>query len=164
MSFIDHVRPIAVGVAARVALGAAPRIDSGDDAADRLDLKALRRALAQLVHAVQAIHRADKLHCDLKPSNVLVTARGQVVVLDFGLTVDASSVDASSGRHRAGTPAYMAPDAEVGPASDWYAIGVMLFEALTGRLPFEGDSRSIMMAKRSQPHPSRSVTKYRARS
>jgi tRNA A-37 threonylcarbamoyl transferase component Bud32 len=143
--FIDHVRPLQADAAARAVLGAAEPLRDGE--VDRLDVAALQRALAQLVLAVQAIHRAGKLHCDLKPSNVLVTPRGQVVVLDFGLTVDVSE------SHDGGTPAYMAPEANAAPASDWYAVGVMLFEALTGQLPFDGDSKAILTAKRSSPAP-----------
>lgn len=123
------------------------------------DLARLRTALAQLAEAVRAIHAAGKLHRDLKPNNVLVTAEGRVVVLDFGLArgsddggLELSLEDAMV----VGTPAFMAPEQAAGEpataASDWYAVGVMLFEALTGRLPFTGSVREVL-AQKQQVEP-----------
>lgn len=122
----------------------------------------LRAALSQLVGAMHAIHDDGKLHRDLKPTNVLVTAEGRLLVLDFGLAVSLDPTGAaliSSLHGVSGTPAYMAPEqatgARVTAASDWYALGVMLFEALTGRLPFEGNPFEILQAKlcRDAPAP-----------
>jgi hypothetical protein len=117
----------------------------------------LRPALAQLVAAVSAIHESGKLHRDLKPSNVLVTQDGRVVVLDFGLVADAAAGGIGQTLPESslyGTPAYMAPELALGSppsaAIDLYAIGVMLFEALTGKLPFEGDSYSVLFAKQAK--------------
>jgi serine/threonine protein kinase/tetratricopeptide (TPR) repeat protein len=111
----------------------------------------LRDGIAQLIAAVLAIHRAGKLHRDLKPSNVLVTAAGRVVVLDFGLAGDREQGDGASDYQGAGTPSYMAPEQAAGlpavPASDAYAIGSMLFEVLTGRLPFEGPLHACLLNK-----------------
>jgi serine/threonine protein kinase/tetratricopeptide (TPR) repeat protein len=90
--------------------------------------------LAQLCEGLQALHGHGKLHCDIKPSNVLVTDAGRVVLLDFGLVRDAS--DAHEGA--AGTPGYMAPEVfrnRIVPASDWYSVGVMLRESLQGAPP-----------------------------
>jgi serine/threonine protein kinase len=91
----------------------------------------LRELLLQLVRAISSLHQAGLLHCDLKPSNVLVTPANRVVVLDFGLVTEASG-----GTVLFGTPAYMSPEQKAAvsltPASDWYSIGVMLYEALTG--------------------------------
>src|SRR6185312_9895552 len=106
----------------------------------------LREALAQLVEALAALHEAGRIHRDVKPSNVLVTAEGRVVLLDFGLATGFGS------DHRiAGTPAYMAPEQiacePLTPAADWYAVGVMIFAALTGRLPFDGEVPQILDAK-----------------
>jgi hypothetical protein len=125
----------------------------------RLDVAALRASLVQLVAGVDAIHRAGKLHRDLKPSNVLVTERGEVVILDFGLVRDllpGAAPGAETGL--CGTPHYMSPEQAATqpaqPASDWYSVGVMLFEALTGQLPFRGSRLWVMTAKQSAPAPS----------
>ncbi len=136
-SFLDYVRPTAPAPDQSVA---DERVVGG------LHVPRLRAALRQLAEGVRYLHQAGKCHLDLKPSNVLVTGEGRVVVLDFGLSshphhdeFGAASVVTLSGL---GTASYMAPE-QAGAtggcaASDWYAIGVMLYEALTGRLPFEG--------------------------
>ncbi len=115
------------------------------------DLERLRAALPQLVEGVLAIHDSGKLHRDLKPSNVLVTESGRVVILDFGLAI---ARDLRGARHAGGTPAYMAPEQlftdELTPAADWYAVGTMIYLALTGHLPFSGSSSAILRAKRTR--------------
>jgi eukaryotic-like serine/threonine-protein kinase len=108
----------------------------------------LRPVLAQLARALAALHAAGCVHRDVKPSNVLVTAEGRAVLLDFGLVSAASIETTQSG---AGTPEYMAPEQvamqPVNAAADWYAFGVILFELLTGRLPFEGLPHEILYRK-----------------
>ncbi len=115
----------------------------------------LRSALAQLVSALSTIHEAGHVHRDVKPSNVLVTDAGRVVLLDFGLV--AALVEA--GHHAepewlAGTPAFMAPEQiegeTAGPEADWYAVGVILYLALTGVFPFDGTTSDIFKAKLEQ--------------
>ena len=120
----------------------------------------LRAALEQLAVGVRALHNAGKMHRDLKPYNVLVTAEGRVVILDFGiareLAPSLSQLTAEAGF--LGTLTYMAPEQARGeqatPASDWYAVGVMLFEALTGRLPFTGALSKVMSDKLQKRAPS----------
>ncbi|HEX4447122.1 MAG TPA: serine/threonine-protein kinase, partial [Polyangiaceae bacterium] len=93
----------------------------------------LASALGQLVGALDALHARRLAHCDVKPQNVLVEQGGRVVLLDCGL---ASPWGAR--RVAEGTTAYMAPEAlegAVGPERDFYALGVVLHEALTGKLP-----------------------------
>ncbi|MBK8480783.1 MAG: AAA family ATPase [Proteobacteria bacterium] len=110
----------------------------------------LRATLGQLIAGLQAIHRAGYAHCDVKHSNVLVTAEGRVVLLDYGLVTD---VDPSQLRRQgrkgelSGTPLYMAPEQFHGQrpsaASDLYATGVLLYLTLTGCAPFTGTPRDL---------------------
>jgi hypothetical protein len=130
-----------------------------------LDEARLRAALPELVSAVSVIHAAGKLHRDLKPSNVLVARDGRVVVLDFGLAVDPDLGGVGqtvADDNVSGTPAYMAPEQAAGtpasPASDYYALGVMLFEALTGTLPFSGRSHEMLVDKQRRDAPRVSTT------
>jgi serine/threonine protein kinase len=124
-------------------------------------LTRLHSALAQLVEGVAALHVAGKLHRDLKPSNVLVTGDGRVVLLDFGLIKELHRGEVgyeSMETTILGSPHYMAPEQAAGQpaseASDWYGVGVMLYEALTGRLPVMGGTLiEILAAKNKVPPP-----------
>ncbi len=109
------------------------------------DAAALLETLASAVHAA---HNAGIVHRDLKPSNILMTADGVPKVADFGL---AKLLQSDSGRTESGqivgTPSYMAPEQaegrskNVGPTADIYALGAILYESLTGRPPFLGDTQ-----------------------
>jgi hypothetical protein len=120
--------------------------------------ESLLPAFRQLASGVSALHRAGMLHRDLKPSNVLVSNH-RVVVLDFGLirSTDPNAPALTEDGAIAGTPAYMAPEQALGKplseASDWYAFGVMLYEALTGALPFEGTLMDLLRAKLDRDPP-----------
>jgi eukaryotic-like serine/threonine-protein kinase len=117
------------------------------------DWDRLRPLLLQLAEGVSALHAAGCVHRDIKPSNVMVTRDGRVVILDFGLVAELAPprLDRSSGLHAVGTPAYMSPEqakgCTVGEASDWYSVGVILYEALTGVLPFEGETFELLTSK-----------------
>lgn len=103
----------------------------------------LRRQFSQLASGVHAIHQAGKVHRDLKPSNIIVSPSGRLVILDYGLVSDAEAGGVGQTQvdgRISGTPAYLSPEQVYGgPASvagDWYAVGVMLYQALSGQLPF----------------------------
>ncbi|MGH7293482.1 MAG: serine/threonine-protein kinase, partial [Polyangiaceae bacterium] len=116
----------------------------------------LRAVLPQLADALCALHAAGLVHRDIKPSNVRVDREGRVVLLDFGLVVDLGA-DTASMVQMAGTPSYMAPEqaasGKVGAEADWYAFGVLLFEMLTGAVPFVGPPLSVMMRKQMEEPP-----------
>ena len=119
------------------------------------DLFRLELALPQLASGLNALHGAGKLHRDIKPSNVLVAEDHRVVLLDFGLILETDGLSSLDGTQAtSGTPAYMSPEQgagePLGPASDFYSVGIMLYEALTGRVPFRGTYLEVLNAKRAQ--------------
>jgi serine/threonine protein kinase/tetratricopeptide (TPR) repeat protein len=107
--------------------------------------------LLELASGIDFLHRNGYAHCDIKPSNILVTPSGRVVVLDLGL---ARSFDSHRNRYDqrlGGTSAYMAPEQAGGElpqaASDWFSFGVVMFETLFGFRPFQGYELDILFDK-----------------
>jgi serine/threonine protein kinase len=127
------------------------------------DARALRGVLRQLAEGLAALHARGRLHLDIKPSNVLVTATGRVVILDFGLVKELSAGRSTVEVEGAGTPGYMAPErlgrGVASASSDWYSVGVMLHEALTGAAPWQGvelpagDPLADLCARLLRPEP-----------
>src|SRR6266550_1073655 len=126
-------------------------------AKSRLDLHRLRVAVRQLAEGLHGLHETGKLHRDIKPSNVLVTKEARVVILDFVLVAEVEGQELHDSVSLAGTPDYMSPEQgaqlPISRASDWYSVGVMLYQALTGRLPFSGKFFEVMMNKQSFDPP-----------
>ena len=119
-----------------------------------MPMEEVARVLAQIAGALQAAHDAGIVHRDVKPSNVMLTTSGQVKVLDFGIakreTADTATQLTAEG-DTIGTAAYMSPEQAAGESvdarSDLWAIGVVTYEMLTGRPPFQGpNARAVMQA------------------
>ena len=127
------------------------------DPPPRVDPERLLHSIQQLCAGVHAMHEIGCIHRDLKPRNVLVTEAGRVVILDFGLAQPAGKTTQSGGGV-SGTPAYMAPEQALDrpclPSADWYAVGTMIYEVLTGRCPFEGAMFDVLLRKQSEDPPS----------
>jgi eukaryotic-like serine/threonine-protein kinase len=99
---------------------------------------------AQVAEALGAAHDRGMVHRDIKPQNVLLTARGEAKVADFGIARSGSSATISRTGSVMGTAGYMSPEQALGkpatPKSDLYSLGVVLYEALTGELPYTADN------------------------
>lgn len=112
-----------------------------------LDVERLTVVLPQLLEGLGFLHAHGVVHRDLKPDNILVRADGGVKILDFGVLAE---LGRPAGREVVGTPGYMPPEQVRGlpatPACDLYALGVILFELATGRLPFEGHAMRVLQA------------------
>ncbi|MDO9456877.1 serine/threonine protein kinase [Nocardioides sp.] len=109
-----------------------------------LDPVAVRDLLAQVGDALGAAHRAGIVHRDVKPANLIVTPAGKIKVTDFGIARAADGVGITRTGAVMGTPQYLSPEQAEGrpatAASDVYALGVVAYECLVGRRPFDADS------------------------
>lgn len=113
----------------------------------------------KLALALAEAHRQQVIHRDLKPSNIILTAGGEPILMDFGLARRGDDSDVRLTQQGAvlGTPAYMAPEQargdsdSVGPACDIYSLGVLLYELLTRRLPFTGETFALLARVLSEP-------------
>ena len=112
---------------------------------------------AQVADALGAAHERGVIHRDVKPQNVLVDASGDVKVADFGIARAAAASVISETSAVLGTAVYMSPEQamgqEVGPPSDLYSLGVVLYEMLTGEVPFEADTPVAISMKQVHEPP-----------
>jgi tRNA A-37 threonylcarbamoyl transferase component Bud32 len=125
-----------------------------------LEPNAAAEVALQIADALQAAHEKGVIHRDIKPQNVLITRNGDVKVTDFGIARAASSTTRMTDTgHVLGTAGYMSPEQAkgepVGPQSDLYSLGVVLYEMLTGNLPYEAESALAQAIKHlNEPAPS----------
>jgi serine/threonine-protein kinase len=114
--------------------------------------------IIQICDGVGYAHRANLVHCDVKPQNVLVTRDDRIKVADFGIARAMSEASQQIQEDEMwGTPQYFSPEQAAGeppsPASDVYAIGIIMFEMLTGQLPFTAESPTALALKHIQEKP-----------
>jgi serine/threonine-protein kinase len=113
--------------------------------------------VGQAASALAAAHAAGVVHRDIKPANLLLCSDGTVKVTDFGIARATGASSVTSTGVMLGTPHYLSPEQVAGqtatPASDFYALGVVAYECLTGKRPFEGEAMSVLLAHRDQPVP-----------
>ena len=113
---------------------------------EQLPLTTILSYLEQIASALDYLHRQRLVHRDVKPANILVEADGTLLLSDFGLVSLAHTTGSLSHQEMAGTPAYMAPEQLQGhprPASDQYALAVMVYEWATGKRPFQGSGWAL---------------------
>lgn len=132
------------------------------EATGPLPLEIIRQVLYQIGSGLAYAHKRGIVHRDIKPANILIDTDGSAVVMDFGIAkVAEPGATGQSGMTQAGTvvgtPAYMSPEqcysAEVTWAADQYSLGVVGYEMMTGRTPFDGTPFEVMQAHTQEPPP-----------
>ncbi len=114
--------------------------------------------LAQTARALEAAHRANVVHRDIKPGNILISRGGRVKITDFGISTASNQVPMTASGMVMGTAQYLSPEQATGgaatPASDIYSLGIVAYEALVGKRPFTGATQvDIAIAHVNQPVP-----------
>jgi hypothetical protein len=118
----------------------------------------------QIAEALASAHEAGMIHRDIKPGNILLSPAGKAFVTDFGIAkVLGATTKLTVDGSRLGTPQYMSPERcknkEITPASDIYSLGVLLYQSICGRLPYEANSPVELVAKITGEDPVR-ITEY----
>lgn len=124
-------------------------VPSGSEAMSHVE--AVTRMMAKLADALEHAHRAGVVHRDVKPGNIMVDSAGEPHLVDFGLAHSDDAARVTRTGEGPGTPAYMAPEqisgrGDIGPRTDVYALGVTLYEALTLRHPFMGETTGRVLS------------------
>jgi len=116
-----------------------------------LDLPEVLQYLRQVSEALEWAHRRDVVHRDIKPANIMIDEQGRAIVADFGIAKALTAATLTASGSAIGTPFYMSPEqcmgGEVTGAADQYSLAVMVFQMLSGRLPFEADSAVELIQK-----------------
>lgn len=124
-TIIDHMPPLPVHIAVLIAL--------------------------EIAHGLEYTHNQNIIHRDIKPSNILISHEGNVKLIDFGVAKDDTNTQLTVTGLIVGTPSYMSPEQAHGdalsPQSDLYALGILLYEMLTGLKPFYGSNNTEILAK-----------------
>jgi serine/threonine-protein kinase len=115
------------------------------------------RLIRSVLRGLDAVHAAGYVHRDIKPQNILLEVDGTPKITDFGITLRTGGIRASDDGTTLGTAAYIAPEQaagwEIGPQADLYAVGVVLYEMLTGQVPFPGDDPIEVMHRHMYETP-----------
>jgi serine/threonine protein kinase/DNA polymerase III delta prime subunit len=123
----------------------------------RLSFEQIVTYVKQITSALDYAHAQHVIHRDIKPENLLLNTKQEVVLSDFGIAVVQQTLDSLSTQSPAGTPLYMAPEQiqrHPCPASDQYALGVMVYEWITGEPPFRGSLYEVFSQHLHEPPPS----------
>jgi serine/threonine protein kinase/Tfp pilus assembly protein PilF len=123
----------------------------------RLDTGTAIKIAKQVCEGLGEAHRLGVVHRDLKPSNIMIDREGNARIMDFGIARSLSTKSMTGEGMIIGTPEYMSPEQaeakEVDPRSDIYSLGIILYEMLTGQLPFDGDTPLSIAMKHQREKP-----------
>lgn len=121
-----------------------------------LDCRKVAQIGSQIAQALSVAHRHDIIHRDIKPQNIMVQPDGNIKVMDFGIA-RAKNSHLTTDNNVLGTAHYVSPEQtqgkELGPTSDIYSLGIVMYEASTGRVPFEGDDAISVALKQVNEQP-----------